>query len=267
MTTAILSTDSLRTLAPSIFATTPWAGVGPNYRFVPSIDVLGMMADQGFHPVMASQSRSRIPGKGVFTKHLVRLRHRDHVDTGLHAEVPELVLVNSHDRTSAYKIFAGILRTVCSNGLVVCSEDYGSFSLRHSGSRSLRDQIIETTGEVIGVTRKAFDDIREWKGITLTRPQQLALANAAMEIKPNDSIRPAHLLTSRREEDDIDQEGNRDLYRTTNVLQENLIRGGIRGRNARGRKVSTRPVKSVTGDLAVNRALWRLADEMSRLVK
>ncbi len=267
MTTAILTRDDLRSSVPSIFAATPWEGVSRNYRFVPSIEVLGMMEEQGFYPVMATQSRSRIEGKAPFTKHLVRLRHRDHLGQTMHDEIPELVLVNSHDKSSAYKLFAGVMRIVCQNGLVIASEDYGSFSLRHSGSRDLRQQIIDTTGEVLSITAQAFENVSEWKQIELTRPQQVAFATAAAELKPHVAIRPAHFLTARREADYTDGEGNRDLWKTTNVLQESLIRGGISGRALTGRKVTTKAVKSVTGDLAINRGIWRLATEMAKLAK
>ena len=267
MTTAILSNDQLRTVAPSIFATTPWDRVSTNYRFVPTSEVLGMMQDQGFYPVQAKQSRTRIEGKAPFTKHLIRLRHSEHIGQALAEEVPELVLINSHDRSSAYKLFAGVFRLVCENGMIIASEDYGSFSLRHSGSRDLRQQIIETTGEVLSITAQAFENVTEWKAIELTRPQQVAFATAAAELKPNVAIRAAHLLTARREADYTDGEGNRDLWRTTNVLQESLMRGGLTGTAATGRRVKTKAVKSVTGDLAINRGLWRLAEEMAKLAK
>ena len=72
-----------------------------------------------------------------------------------------------------------------------------------------------------------------------------------MEIRPNKLIRPAHLLTARREADYTDGEGRRDLWRTANVLQENLLQGGVQGRNERGRRVRTRPIKSVGEDVRV----------------
>ena len=260
----ILSAAQLHATAPSIYAPNAWGGVSKGYRFVPTIEVIGMMEDQGFRPVFACQSKSRIEGKGEFTKHMLRFRHVDTLATRS-PEVPELVLVNSHDRTSAYKLYAGIFRMVCENGMVISSEDYGSFSLRHSGRLDLKQQVIETTGEVIGITRQAIANVEDWKGINLTRPQQLAFAAAASELKPNASIKPAHLLTARREADYTDGEGNRDLWRTMNTTQENMIRGGLSGRNDRGRKVTTKAVKSVSGDIAINRGLWRLAAEMAKL--
>ena len=144
---------------------------------------------------MAKQSRTRIEGKQPFTKHMIRLRHLDYLASGLHDEVPELVLVNSHDRSSAYKLFAGVIRVVCENGLVIASKDSGSFSLRHSGSRDLRQQIIDTTGEVLSITAQALENVNAWKQIELTRPQQVAFATAAAELKPHAAIkpRPAHI--------------------------------------------------------------------------
>jgi Domain of unknown function (DUF932) len=196
---------------------------------------------------------------------MVRLRHSQHLAAGLHEEVPEMVLINSHDRSSAYKLFAGIFRLVCENGMIIASEDYGSFSLRHSGSRDLRQQIIDTTGEVIGITTQAFENVSQWKQIELTGPQQVALATAAAELKPSSAIPPSNLLTARRTADETDGDGKRDLWKTTNVIQESLMRGGLKGTSPTGRKVTTKAVKSVTGDLAINRALWTLATEMAKL--
>ena len=70
---AILSTDQLRSTVPSAFDIAPWKNLSSNYRFVPTIEVLGMMQDQGFFPVVAKQSRTRIEGKVPFTKHLIRI--------------------------------------------------------------------------------------------------------------------------------------------------------------------------------------------------
>jgi hypothetical protein len=54
--------------------------------------------------------------KGAFARHLLRFRHADHLSApAVGGEVPELVLLNSHDGTSAYKFLTGIFRLVCSN--------------------------------------------------------------------------------------------------------------------------------------------------------
>lgn len=74
-----LDDDQLRHSAPSVFAVNPWGAMSGRYRMVPTIDVVGMLRDKGFAPVRAEQSRTRIPGKGDFTRHMLRFRHADHL--------------------------------------------------------------------------------------------------------------------------------------------------------------------------------------------
>ena len=59
-----------------------------------------------------------------------------------------------------------------------------------------------------------------------------------------------------------DKEEKNNLWGVFNMVQENLINGGVHGRSASGRRTTTRGVKSVTEDLRLNKALWTLAAEM-----
>lgn len=259
-----LTRDDLRRTVPSVFATRPYEAMSDRFKMVPTIEVLDILRDRGIFPVQAAQGRTRIPGKGGFTRHMIRLRHADHLRSTLQ-EVPELVLSNAHDGSAAYRFMAGIFRAICMNGLTAQSSDFGSISVRHSGGKDFADRVLDATYRVVEETPRIARQIETWKQVTLPRPQQVALATAAMEIRPNPSIRPVDLLTARRPEDATDSEARRDLWRTTNVIQESLVRGGIAGMNARGRRTRTRPIKAVDADLRTNRALWRLAEEMARL--
>ena len=77
-------------------------------------------------------------------------------------------------------------------------------------------------------------------------------------------IRPENLLCERR----YDDKGN-DLWTSFNVIQENIMKGGIagskQGANGRIRRVKTRPVKSIDRDVKLNKALWVLTEEMAKL--
>jgi hypothetical protein len=55
------------------------------------------------------------------------------------------------------------------------------------------------------------------------------------------------------------------LWHTFQRVQENVIRGGMAGRSAQGRRLQTRPVASIGRGVSLNRALWTLAEEMRRL--
>jgi hypothetical protein len=257
-----LDDDRLRRLAPSIFAPAPWGGMSGRYRMVPTIEVVGILRDKGFLPVRAEQSRARTPDRRDVTRHMIRFRHSDHVSPlTVGAEVPELVLVNSHDGTAAYRFMAGIFRLVCSNGMVVQSADTGSIAVRHTGGADFHERVIDATYQIMDDAPRTLEKIGAWKGIDLTPPQREAFAAAALELKDNRAVTPAQLLAPRRPEDRAT-----DLWTTAGVVQEHLLRGGDRGRAASGRRTTTRPVKSVAEDVRLNRALWTLTERLAEAV-
>lgn len=266
-----LSNDQLHAAAPSIFATQPWERMSEKYRFIPTVDVVNAMRDSGFQPVRAMQSRTRIEGKGDFTKHMIRFSHNDHLAlSNVGEERPEVVLVNSHDGSSAYQLMAGIFRLVCANGMIVQSSDMGSLSVRHSGrAEDTASKVIEGSFEIIKDAPATFARIADYKAIMLSRPQQEAFAKAAVELKGEDAAKVYNadrFLQGRRFED-YAKEGTRerDLWRTMNVVQENILRGGVAGRSASGRRSTSREVKSVNENVRINKALWTLTEEMAKL--
>ena len=112
MTTAILSRETLARIVPSLFAAQPWERMSPSYKMLPTASVIEILGSQGFFPVSAQQGKTRIPGKGSYTKHLVKFRRREYLDADQFAEVPELVLLNSHDGSSAYKFHSGVIQNL-----------------------------------------------------------------------------------------------------------------------------------------------------------
>jgi len=257
-----LSNDSLRRLVPSVFAATPWHSMSDRYKFVPTIEVVDVLRDRGFVPTFAVQSRSRIEGKGDFTKHLLRFRQENLLaPTAVGDEFPELVLVNSHDGTSSYNFMSGIFRLVCGNGLVVQSSDLGSVKVHHKGGSDFHDQVIDATFEVMDSAPRTLESIKTWKQLALPAPVQRAFATAVKELVPDKPVTEAQILSPRRRED---QAGN--LWTTTNVIQENLICGGIRSRSETGRKTRTREIKGVSENVRLNQAIWKLTEEMARLM-
>ena len=268
-TLAPLSNDQLFKYAPSIFAVEPWTEVSEKYRFIPTLQVVEKMREQGFFPVRAEQSRTRIEGKGDFTKHMIRFRQAQHVSTVgavVGDEFPEIVLVNSHDRTSGYQLHAGVFRLACLNGMVVKSSDFGSINVRHSGN--VLDEVIEGTFKIVEDMPELMNRVEEFKSITLAPAEREAFADAAVQLRyPTDEagndtapITGSQLLTPRR----WDDKNKTDLWATFNTVQENFIRGGLRGRGTTGKRTTTREIKSVNEDMRLNKALWVLADAMKQ---
>jgi hypothetical protein len=264
-----LEDNNLRRLAPSVFATEPYTAMSARYRFVPTIDVVNEMRSNGFFPIRAQQSRTRIEGKGEFTKHLLRFRHTSDLGraVGLNEEIPEIVLVNSHDGTSAYKLAAGIFRLVCTNGLIVSTSDFGNISVRHSGTEDLPARVIDASFQIIEDMPKVTEQINNWKQLSLPAPVQRAFAESAAEVMDNEKLNPADLLRSRRYQDNPQPDGTRDLWATFNTVQENVIKGGVPlPRTATGRRSSTKQIKDISKDVRLNRALWSLASKIAEMV-
>ncbi|WP_244590920.1 DUF932 domain-containing protein, partial [Escherichia coli] len=91
------------------------------YTYIPTISLLDSLQREGFQPFFACQTRVRDPGRREHTKHMLRLRREGQI-TGI--QVPEIILLNSHDGTSSYQMLPGLFRAVCQNGLV-CGESFG----------------------------------------------------------------------------------------------------------------------------------------------
>jgi len=273
-----LSNDDLYKAAPAIFAEKPFLGMSDHYKFIPTIAIVEEMRNEGFYPVMATQTRTQCVAKQGFQKHMLKFRQEKDFDTKVivGGEVAEIVLVNAHDGSALFELLMGIFRFVCGNGMVVQSKDFGSYHVKHTG---LISDLLETTFQIVSEFPKAFEQIGIMKDIIMTQQDQNTFAEQALQIKSDIDlgVAPSLLLEARREDDTADSEGNRSLWNTFNVVQENLIRGGLEGKSVRQvqeggvtlvkeRKTKTRAIKSVQEDLRLNRELWNLASNQLALV-
>lgn len=180
-----LTMDQLQRVVPSAFATSAHESRSSRYTYIPTSDIIAGMMKEGFQPFKAMQSRSRIAGKSEFTKHLIRFRHADFGVVNVGDSVPEVVLINSHDGTSAYKLIAGIFRLVCSNGMVVSESETGSVSVMHKGN--VLDNVIEGSHRVVKESAVALETSRVWSALQLSSGEQKAFAEAAHTLRFADS--------------------------------------------------------------------------------
>ncbi len=260
-----ISNEQIARVAPSIFATEPHESRSEKYTYIPTVEILTGLRKHGFEVFAAGQSRCRDVGKREFTKHMLRLRR----DTGtariLGEELPEVVLINSHDGTSSYQMMAGMFRLVCLNGLVVPSSISSDIRIPHKGD--ILNNVIEGAFSVVENFDKTRANIETMKALTLSTGEARAFASAALVAKYGEPegvkplpISPERALDARRREDP-----RSDLWTTFNRVQENLVRGGQSSRSAIGRRTRTREVAGISQNVQLNRALWTLADEMARL--
>lgn len=263
--TVALSNDQIRAIAPSVFAAQPWQNMSDRYTFIPTIQVVEQMRREGFVPVNAVQSRTRIEGKGAFTKHQIRFRDIRNGEAPVLSHLgqlfAEIILTNSHDGASAYKIDAGLMRLVCMNGLTVSAGEHSAMKVRHSGSA---DGIIEASYEVVEQFPKVLQSAEQFAQLRLSAPQQNAFAEAAIALRydENAPIQAAQVIRPRRPADVAPN-----LWNTFNTVQEHLVQGGIRGYNPVTRtRAKVRPVNGISENARLNKALWTLTEAMAKLV-
>ena len=254
-----LTHEQMYAVAPSIFAEQAHGSRSERYAYIPTSAILRRLQAEGFSPFMVCQSRSRDLAKREHTKHMVRLRHASQI-TG--EEANEIILVNSHDGSSAYQMLAGVFRFVCCNGMV-CGTTMSDVRVRHNGD--VIDNVIEGAFRVVEDFALVDEQKGAMKELWLSHGDQLAFAKAARSLKYDDPDVPApitehQLLFIERAEDNA-----ADLWTTLNRVQEHLMRGGIRGRRPDGRRATTRGINAIDQNIKINRALWILAEAMREL--
>ncbi|EJM3432267.1 DUF945 domain-containing protein, partial [Salmonella enterica] len=211
---------------------------------------------EGFEPFFACQSRVRDPGRRNYTKHMLRLRRAGQI-TG--RQVPEIIILNSHSGESSFQLLPGMWRQVCANGLV-CGQSFGEIRVPHRGD--IAGKVIEGAYDVLGVFDRVEEKREAMQSLLLPPPAQQALAKAALTYRFGEEHQPVtatQILTPRRYEDRKD-----DLWSVFNRIQENLLKGGLPGRTAKGKRSHTRAVNGIDGDVKLNRALWVMAEQMQQ---
>lgn len=259
-----LPMDRIRAVAPSVFAEQRHDSRSEKYTYIPTSQIVEWMTKNGYGVYSASQSGSRDETKRGHTKHMLRFRRLDALPMTVVGETrPEIVLVNSHDGTSAYNLMAGLFRLACTNGLIVSAGVIQDVRIMHKGN------ILEDVANGVETLSAQLPTIAESVGsmarIELSSPEQEIFARAALTVKYDDAapISEAQALNVRRHEDAAPT-----LWNTLNRVQESLVKGGDRYRLQTDRGVQrrqTQPVNSVDGQTRVNRAIWQLAEEMRKI--
>ena len=251
--TAALSDVELLHKVPSIFATDhSFHRDEKHYSLFNTANVISALREEGYFPVYARANGSRKDFDVDTRKHMVRFTHRDFIETPLavNDERPELVLTNSHDGSSSFRIMAGLYRKVCSNGMMVMQHGIEEQSIRHIGHSF--DEVITCSLNTAKHMAEIMDTVNNMKGIILNEKQRRDLAAEIAEMRFGaDKIKtPENLLTLRRYEDNWTPS----LYNTFNVIQENVIKGGQRVTDR-----VMRPITNIDTDIDLNKNMWNIA--------
>ena len=236
-------------------------GLSKHYSFVPTSRVINDLRTMGWNPVDAVQVITRKKETNGYQKHMITFENDSYKTEGT-TEYPQLLLTNSHDGGNAFTLSAGIFRLVCSNGLVIKTEDYGTSRLVHKGYsfKAIQDLV----NDFVATIDETLTRITAMKEVELTKAQQMEFAKAAAllrfteksynEQNISDVVELDDLLSVDRKEDAGDG-----LWEVYNRVQESIVQGSFHyiGGNKKSRKA--RPIKNFKQSIDVNKKLSELA--------
>lgn len=273
LSTDFLSMDDLRRMCPAAFKTEPTnPDVSQRYVQASTATVIEDLAKLGWYPTEAKQCRPKKGSKGIRSFHMIALQNpdvkiskvvenSDGTSTEIVDSYPRIILTNSHDGFNSFKFMVGLYRVVCSNGLVVCSDEMVNMSIRHINYdfEALRKVVASAIEQVPQITCT----MNTMKNTTLTEANKKELATAVVKVRKEmddnqqielDEATIMDILMPVREEDKGD-----DLWTVFNVCQEKLIKGGFQatGKNDKVRK--QRKITSIKKDVEYNQRLWEIA--------
>jgi len=268
--TEALTNEQIMVNAPSVFATAPHYEVSDRYGFMPTINVVDALRNEGWMPVDATQKNVRDASKRDLTTHLLRFRRIDN-DITVGDSVVEILLKNAHDRSSAFVLHAGIFRMACANGIVIADNTFNKLSVRHG--KNIVGDIIEGSCQVIKEVPAICDTVEEMQGTELSPQERAIFAKTAYTFAHGE--RDENMLTS--DESIVNQvlrtkrqaDTGKDLWTTFNVIQENIIKGGVRtakvNDKGRVRRSTKRAVKNIDKNIKLNKAIFEMATQMQAL--
>jgi hypothetical protein len=207
--------------------------------------------------------------------HASASEHRHHLISFARAEDlqrpdrPEVTLFNSHNGSGAVRLFAGIYRMICSNGIVVGNGVEARIYHNKSAMMGFEDML----RKVVANVPEVLATMERMKGITLSYSQVVKMAENAVALRwdkhdgsdkkgvfYNDET-VLNALSSKRLEDCGDN-----LYTVFNRIQENVMRGNIGVLSVSeaapfGIMRKARPVNSVKAHTDLNAKLWDAVKE------
>ena len=235
-------------------------GLSNHYSFVPTMNVVQDLQTMGWNCVDAKQVQARKKSTKGYQKHMLTFEHPKYKIEGAE-EYPQLLLTNSHDGGNAFQLSAGIFRLVCSNGLVIKTEDYGSQRLIHKGYsfeavQEMVEGFVATIDETMTrITAMKRKELNAEEMIKFAKQAALLRFTSKSYNEDNISkvVRVDELLESTRKEDN----GNR-LWEVFNRVQERLVGGNYHYMGTKDKPRKARPIKNFKQNFAVNEKLSTL---------
>lgn len=272
LATSFMSKQDIAAVCPMALRSTPTnPNVSERYTFANTETVIDDLARLGWYPVEAKQARAKKNSSGIRSFHMLAFQNPDVFIKKTDADgcetidaYPRIILTNSHDGFNSFKFMVGLYRCVCSNGLIIATDQMVELNIRHVNYdfEELR-VVVATAIKQVPIQTTA---INAMQNVMLTVEQKTALAISAMRIRKGvsedgkfyaDMEAVQAVLVPQRKEDEGDS-----LWNVYNVLQEYMMRGGYRAKASEsGKARKARALTSVAKSVDFNRDLFKAAYE------
>ena len=262
-----LEDNEIKHLAPVAFKSEMSAqevsdlGLSHHYSFVPTISVVKDLQTMGWDCVDAKQVNARKKSTQGYQKHMMTFEHQKYKVEGVE-EYPQLLLTNSHDGGNAFQLSAGIFRLICSNGLVIKTEDYGSQRLIHKGYsfeavQEMVEGFVATIDETMTrITAMKQKELNQEEMVEFAK--QAALLRFTSKSYNEDNIDKVVYIDELLEATRAEDSGKR-LWEVFNRVQERLVGGNYHYKGTKDKPRKARPIKNFKQNFEVNQKLSELA--------
>ena len=280
----MMSIETLKEVAPAAFAIKPMVGVSESkYTFIPTHQIITDLAKLGWEVHSGRQQSTKHEDRVNAVKHVLHFRNPEFNAKQVGDTLPEIMIVNSHDRTSSFRFYIGMHRLVCSNGLVIKTGSLEEISIPHI--RYTFDYVAEQVQLLTTKVPEVLARIDDFRKISLDEAAKMALAERALTTRFDEylnldgsvnvdmihkDINMDEFLSPKRTAD-----ADSSLWSTFNLVQEKVLKGGWRretekSRLLHGQKTEkgysaksdrrVRPLTNIGKSIQVNQDLWEIAD-------
>jgi hypothetical protein len=216
------------------------------YKVVATKEIAQRFKELGFVVDEYMEARVRKVDRIGYQKHMVRLSNPNL--KSIHEDIKlQLLVTNSHDGSTSFKMQLGFYRFVCSNGLIV-GETFESVRLRHSGS--ILEEIEEAIERIVAQADLLNVRISMMKAKTLSPIESRTFIEEALKLR---NIKEAEVPVLRPED------MGEDLFTVYNRVQEMLVTGGSDYRNQNNRVRQLRGIRNIAKLTKINEQLFDLA--------
>jgi len=259
MENKFLTKDEIKDKAKSVFAAKGAEGTSEKHAHIPTYKIIEDMEVLGWKVTDVKEVKAR--KNAGFQKHLVIFRNPEIFINGDDGDnvFPQILLTNSSDGKNAFTFRAGLFRLVCSNGLVISTQDFADLKIRHFGYKF--EDLQKTINSMVEKLPLTVESMNKFKQTQLEEAQIIEFAKKALTVRFGEeeikriTVNYDEFIKPTRKED----EGN-DLWSVFNRVQEKIIDGDFEyGYATKTRKA--RRIKNFNQDIILNSNLYELATQ------